>query len=314
MPSVQSCTLNRYIAEAEADERNRGVYTLSYQIVTDGAMGAKALANEALSSSPHPLPSLWSTYSYLGDTDSYSYARKYRIKQRDKSGKLYDITVTFMPLEPGNNQNFADTNPLSRPPVVNWDREVYTDLVEKDINGNPILNKVNKRYDDPVEVERTRRVLVAEINVANMGYAFSHQLTYENAINSSNWDIFGNASVVVPQYAAICRVVDAHAQITEGGTTYFTELYRIAIKNSDEKPATWQRSILEQGFQYWTKDAHGTYEEDEDGNRALTDAGPEPILLDSDGTRLPDGGTAIFTNWTVNPTANFNAMPFMPLA
>jgi hypothetical protein len=302
----------KYIAEADADDRNRGVYPLRYLVETDGAMGPKALANEALSASPHPLPSLWSTYSYLGDTDAFSYARKYKIKQVDRTSFLYEIDVTFMPLEPGFNPGLADVDPLSRPPVVNWSREVYTELTDQDINGDPIVNTANKRYDDPVEVERRRSVPIVEINVANLGIVLAHQATFEGALNSSAWDVFGDASFVVPQHAAICRSVDSHRQETEGGTTFFTEVYEIAIRNPAEKPATWLRRPVEQGFLHFTK-VGGDFVEDADGNKQYTDVGQEPVLLAADGTKLPDGGTPLFGNWQVNPAANFNSMPFMPL-
>lgn len=314
MATVVSCTLDRETASASVDERNRGTYQLRWIVKTNGKMSSRAVAQGALTASPHPLPSQWATFAYQGDTDPYSYARPYLVTPDPKSVVLYYIDVTYSPLEPGEAPGIANVTPTLRPAIADWDTEVYTDYVDRDISGNEIVNKCGKRYDDPIEVERTRGVLVVEFNVATLAAVIAHNLTFELATNSSGFTIFGTA---IGERQAFCRSVQSQRQQTEGGTIYYTEIYRIVFKKPGE---TWLRGIAERGFQHFKKDDHGNFERAPNNDKQLfdgTDADDggieyaEPVRLAADGTKLPDDEPGIFTDWFIEKEANFNNLPFL---
>jgi hypothetical protein len=291
-------------------------------------MASNAVLNAALSVGPNALPSLWSSFSYLGHSISTIYARSYTCDRDPRRLDRYEATVSYGPLEPGLNPGYADVDPLLRPPIVRWDSEVYTYKTDFDQAGAPIVNHAGTRYEDPVEEEESRGVLVVEINVANLSSVVTHNRTYELTTNASSWDVKGDASLVVAAREAFCRRVGSQRQVTEGGSTYFTETYHIALKNSGQK---WDRRFKEHGFSHYFKDATATYHDGDDfvldgtvGAKirgSIDNAGTfkpnepyaEPVLLAADGLRLADGETALYTDWRVKRESDFNAMPFMPL-
>ena len=307
MPSVTSCAYDRETAEASVDEVNMGSYRIGFIVTTDGLMGPQSVANGALLSSPHPLPSLWSTYSYQGDTDNYSWARKYTVRRDPKSVKLYYITVEYLPNEPGDGSQTvggdpirSEPNPVLRAPVIWWDREVVTVHVTKDIDGKSIRNKCEDYYADDIEIEKTKSVLVAEWNVATLGEVYALTTTYENAVNVSPWSVGGGT---VPARAALCREVSGSPPQTEQNHTFFHVTMRIVLA---EEGQTWDVSMAECGQFHWTK-TDGSYDEF-GGHRRVTDA-QKIVALDSDGTRLADGADMVFTDWRVRREVNFNDLP-----
>lgn len=316
MPSVTRCALDLDGCTFAIDEHNRASGSLRYVIETDAAMSPNGIMNAALSVGPNPLPSLWSQYSYLGDS-AYCYARFYRYDREASRRTLHYVDVEFRPYENGEWSDFSDVNPLLRPAKLLWTSEIYTARTDFDQAGNPILNKCGIRYEDPVDRQLARGILLVNFNVANFGYTVAHQQTWELAVNSTAWDVHGDASLVIPARAAWCRKYDSQPLRSEGTSRYFAEKYEIAIAHSGE---TFDRRIKEQGFQHWKKTG-GTYVDDADDNHKFfpdVAAGEapyaEPILLASDGTRLADGETTVYTDWQLDKQANFNSAPFMPLA
>jgi hypothetical protein len=306
MPSVTSCAYDRDVCEASVDELNMGTYTLGFIVLTDGVMGPQAVANAALLGSPHPLPSLWSTYSYQGDTDSLSYARRYHVT-RDGSVLKYKITVTYLPPEPagapmgGGTPVNAEPNPLERDPIFWWDREVFTRVVHRDKDGELIQNKAEGLYPHDVELEKTRGVLVIEFNVATLAQVIQISRKYDQAINSAPWNIGGGT---VPTRAALCREVSSSPPQTEHGYSYFHMSLRFAFQ---DEGGTWEYGIPEWGQFHWEKDSEGEYITTRTGHRTRVNAG-EPVKLNEDGTRKEDGGEAIVTAWRIRREEDFNTL------
>lgn len=314
MPSVQSCTLAREGHSAEFDERNRGHYTLVYVVVTDGVMAGNTVATEALQASPHALPSLWASFSYQGGSDPYSFAQRFRVTPRfeGESLKHYIIEVSYAPLEPGEPPDVGEVNPLQRTAWVEWDSEVFTKNVTEDKDGNPILNKCKRRFDDVVPLEQSRGVLIVNFPVANLAEVIALQEEFELKANSTSFSFGGRT---FGPRRALCREVKSQPRQIENGTEWFEVRMRIALKRPGEK---WDERLLEQGYEHWKKEG-GDYIEDDEGNNRMFDGSEtekgvpyaEPVLLASDGTKLADDGTAIFTDWEVIEEADFNDMPWV---
>lgn len=314
MATVQSCSYDVNTATASFDEQNLGTYEIGYIVTTDGSMGPQSVANGALSSSPHALPSLWATYSYQGDTDAYSWARDYKVTRDKDSRKLYYITVTYRPAGPGEGSKTAGEDPVAkeavptdREAVVWWDREVYTVTATKDKDGKAIRTKTNDYYDDQLEIEKTRGVLVVEKNVATLADAIFYSRKYDGAVNSSTWggtssSILGTSTI--PARAALCREVSCSPPITEAGYVFFKLIFRIALKDLGD---TWDEQLPEAGQFHWTKTS-GQYDMFA-GERKVTDA-KMSVALAADGTRLPIDQPLLFTAWKVRREVDFNQLPF----
>lgn len=291
--SVTSCTLNgRLCGDAEFDQRNLGTYQLYWNITTNSHMSGKAVANGALSGSPHPLPTLWSTYSYLGEDDDYAYLRKLTIKKRSKRSLYHWLaTGTYTPLAPGEvhatSNGFNASNPIDRPPVWEGDGEVYTKLIEVDQAGDAIVNPAGKPYNPTLEREEARCIVVATKNYATLTAALDVMQAMTNAVNSAAWQ--GRAIRNV-----WCQEARPHAHQTEGDKTYYPVSFRFALKEDD---GVWDDKILQQGFGYLTTaNDESTYTEVD---------GPEPVLLDNDGTKLAAGVAGKFATHRTLREVNF---------
>lgn len=300
MPSVTECVLDRVTASASSDEVGMGIYTLKYWVTTDGAMGPKSVVNGAMVASPHPVPTLWMTYSYLGDTDDYSFARDYEI-ERAGSIYRYAVTVTYRPPDSGDGALGgvpvrSEPNPIDRAAVIWWDREVNTKLILKDREGKAILNKIGDYYPTDIEIEDPRGILVVEFNVATLGEVYSLKREFDGAVNDEEVLIDGET---VQARAVLCREVSSSPPITEQGYTYLHVVMRFAFA---EEGGTWDYPQAEVGEYYWTKT--GSDYDMLNGHRRVSSVG-KIICLDEDGTRLEDDEPAVFTNWRIRREVDF---------
>lgn len=315
--AVVSCKYDRNGATGESDDRDRNSYTLRFKVEVDSDMAPPHIAQACLSASALgddnvSIPATWSAYNYKGWVDSNSFARHYKVSPWvEDSKRFWFIDVQYLPLQPNEPPGIENTNPLLRPAMFWMDREVFTRVVDKDIFGKQIVNKCGRVYDEPLEQEETRCVLVVEWNVATIQEVIDENRNFENKVNSATW--FG-----VPAREALCREVTSGPILNENGVTYYRLTYRFAIKESKGAPTDpetkWDREILERGYQHFEKDRDGNIILETDGitkKLAPKNGYPEPVLLDTDGTRLPDGQTGKFTAWQTRRPANFNDLAFM---
>jgi hypothetical protein len=288
-----------------------GIYNLRFLVTTDGAIGPKSVINGALSASPAPLPSRWSTYAYLDDTDPYSYARDYRVERDPKSVKRYFIDLTYRPPESGEGSATSggdpvrsEPNPMDRPPVLWWDREVNTTRFQEDIEGTPIRNYAGDYYDDYVDLETPKSVLVVEFNVPTAGDVYTLQDTFDGAVNVSAWTVDG---VTVPARNALCREVSGGPPITELGYTYFRVTMRFVFA---EDGGTWDYRIPEYGYFWWKKSGGEYVTEIVDGveKRAAGSDNGKAHKLAEDGTRLAEEEEPLFREWSVRRESDFSAL------
>jgi hypothetical protein len=306
--AVVSCTLMREVSgDAQADEMNRGRYQLRYQIVTNSLMGPNAVANAALLAAPHPLPSLWSTYSYQGSTDSLSYARSYDVKHDPKSNSLWYITVQYEPPEPGEwpisggAPIKSEPVPWNRDPVLWWDREVYTSIENHDKDDKAIVNKCSVFYEDIIELDKPRGVLVIEFNVQTLAEVIAYTREFDQAVNSVTWTAMGT-----PPRMALCREVASGPPQAEHGYSFFHLAFRIVFSDDG---ATWDYRMPEMGEFHWKKNTVGEYILDEGNRQRFRPAGGGLVALAADGTRLDDGQDIIFTEWRIRREVDFNQLP-----
>lgn len=319
MPSVQSCTLQRVQGSTTFDENNFGHYTLKYDVKTDGVVGHKALASQALLSTPHALPNWGDTYSYQGDTADDAYAQGYTIESKfdEQSQLYYVITVKFEPLPDGDSSSF-DPNPFLRPAIVWIDREVFTRLIERDSQGKAIVNKCVRLYDTTEEQEDFRGVIVVEFNVATLSTVVAYMRFLRRAVNSSPWNFGG---IQFPSRSVVARDVIGSPPITEGAYTYRHMVFRFAAAEGDNTISataspTWDTPYVERGYQCFEKDENGNiiqiFDPNQPGRKKLFPPSGEPelFLLAADGTRLPDGEDPVITHWRTYREVNFNLLPF----
>ena len=284
---------------ASQDERGLGTYDIKYRVITDSTMSPAVVITscEGLLSPNDAVPPLYATYSYAGDTDIYAYCRSRSARPLyPKEGRmLWEITVQFRPLDPGKDANDQASNPLARGVEYSFDWEVYTETVTKDKDDKEIVNSAGKPFDINIEMERSRSVIVASYNVANLAVAINKCLKYQDAVNSVTWDLGG--ATISPR-VALCRNVQASGLITEGNTSYYRITFRVAFNEQ-----TWDENILSTGFGYLeVPNDKDTYVKalDDDGSAAT-----EPILLKEDGTKKNPADAPYFNEYRVRKEVSF---------
>ena len=352
--AVTECVYSRVQPASSVDERNLATYKVAYDITTNTVMGPRDVAigcSDPSLGHTRTVPKLWTGYAYqpdpsvVAETDAISRARSYSFNQDPADKYRWYCEVNYTPLEPGEREEDNAENPVNRPARYTVDREVYTEIVEKDIEGNQIVNKAGAMYDEPLEQESTRGVLVIQKNVATLVEVMEYIAKFSGAVNSKSWNPFPGGSDVYSCSArrVLCRDVSAGDLQTEGDYSFYSVTFRLAFKAKGEagKPdETWDREILERGYRYkWSKEAKLDSDDSlvdappdsdpvdpppqdpEPGSEPnavdpppastgrMVDSGSEPVLLAEDGTKLPDGEAGIFTSWRTRREVDFSGIP-----
>ncbi len=298
-----------------SDDRNRGSYTITYEAYCDNQMAPGAVAQGSVA---FGLPVQWSGYDYLGFTDPTSVVRTYdvRLKNPEASQFVWLITVGWGPLEPGEDDQQNQENPVNRGPRFSWDDEFYTKIVDKDLDGKPITNSADQPFDEPLEIEQSRGVLCVNINVASLGEAVEYSRKFQLAMNKSSWRI---GTKTIPPRAALCRSVVSSPLNTETSYTYYDLQFRFAFA---EEGTTWDTEILNRGLMEKVTvpsppDAQGNTQDTTAEIQPITvDVKgvkvpiTEPVKLDAEGKKLKDGDDPTYKKFRVFREVDYGDLPF----
>jgi hypothetical protein len=274
--------------------------TLRYKVRTDaplrGVADYNAMLLLSLTASPDPVPN---KFAYIGNG---AYVTRHHIApQGDQSLTNFVITVTGGQLPPGTSPEFNTPdqveNPLKRKVIFWIERMSETELVEKDNDGEPIVNSAGQPFDEPYQRERWLPVLVAQKNYATLSAIETLNRTYENAINSTTFR--GNAAKTV-----LFTGIETGPPTFENGITFYVGQSRFIIRKD-----TWPIKIVNRGYKHFT-------DELEPDDRVLVNATDEngqhvsePVLLTEDGRRLPEGEVGNFAGpFEVNPVLDLNPL------
>ena len=284
------------------DEAGRGTYTVKYIILANSLMapGAVLAGARGLGGGNDAIPAKYSTFSYQGDTDAYSYQLRADLSSRTgkESNYVWTAIVHYSPIDNARTtfKNPGDmiAVPTNRPVSWWWDREVYTRTVDKTFDNKPVLNAASEPFDEQIEEEETRGVLVAEKNVANLGLVIGYNRLYEGAVNSVTWN-HATYGISLGPRTTLCREVSSGPVTIEGSYSYYRVTFRFAIK---ENNGTWDHEELNRGFRAKDpNDLNGPSKEIyrealvPDGNggfKTVNQKITSPVLLKPDGTDAMD--------------------------
>lgn len=199
----------------------------------------------------------------------------------------------------GSSQDPAQVkeNPLERPAEITWGVTDYKRVVTKarlisNVDGTlsptevPIRNSAGARYDPAPEIDDSRIDLTIVRNEAtfNQEFAFS----YQNVVNDATF--FGMTAGAVR-----CQGITAQSRF-ENNYYFWVVTYKF-------QASRW-------GWDLELPDA-GTFEIDADGNPVVFVDGSvghtvgEPLLLNGEGERLPDGDTEVYFKYRVYDRVSF---------
>ena len=336
---------------AQFDERLRGTYVLRYLIRTGTPMGANEMLADSQSTTfatytPDPtgrsgqartvkVPTMFCRYEYESSYDENSLCKSITVDQvatLTDGGQKWSVVATFRPNELNESGNDSHGNPSLRPALVTWDRETFREEVQHGIPEHPsgegtvdrpkqagedgeaveIRNTAGGLYESPVEVIKTRSVIVVSYKVLDLNAASKAVSKYQGTINKEEFKIYTDGQdqnhITVQAGTGLTREVLVSEQHTESSYNYYTVQFRIAIE-----PRGWLHQAVERGREHLVS-TDGSDESGEPQPARLEFAG-DYVTLDKDGHKvgldddgnLPDTTT---TNWTVYARESYSGLPF----
>lgn len=226
------------------------------------------------------------------DTDDTAQANRIDVVQDGQNPLLYRVTVHFTTALGPIDQ--YSTNPLLRPPQVEWGFRNVTRIADKAYDPatqqrtKNVLNSAGDAFDPPIEYDDAYQTAKVTINEASFGPQLA--AAYRGTINDRPF----------VRFARHCaRLVDIRARKElDAGTIFYPTTYEFEFRDE-----TWDAQPLDQGFH----DIFGAVE-----RRVLVDktGAPfqQPQLLDGLGFVLPVGGTPVYLTYQIYEQKNFDPL------
>jgi hypothetical protein len=194
----------------------------------------------------------------------------------------------------------ATGSPEDQPVQVAINGEIYTQLADLDISGNPIVNAAGDPFDPPVERDQTRANIEITLNLTTLKSSGSNPIAtllgYANLINSDVWFGFPVKTLkiqppqIVPKYSQFSDVI------------YWRVTYQVAYN-----PDTWTKKIQNTGYRQLVTVSGVTTQQPILIDGAFATA---PCYLDSSGHYLPppiNAGDIDELSFEIYNTLNFTS-------
>jgi hypothetical protein len=196
-----------------------------------------------------------------------------------------------------------DPNPLDDEVLVDWNSEIYQEVVQFDIDGNAVLNSAGDYFIDPTPT-RDAIHLIAKIQ-ANVASVPAWVITYQNAVNNASVTIGG--LVCAAGLVKIQRITIGTRE-ERGGVMFYKFSYEAHIHKEG-----WRLKPLDAGFRYLTYEGVPIpIKLDAEG--AVSTSGDEvttPVPLDGSGGMLvsPSPATGVFGNFKIYDELDLTVLP-----
>jgi hypothetical protein len=154
--------------------------------------------------------------------------------------------------------NIAE-NPLNDPARTEWSTETFQTIVERDIDGNGVVNSAGDPFDPPAEKDDSRWTSVTRKNVA--ATVPDWMFAYQDAVNSDSYTI--DSIIITAGWAKVSAIHLSEIQ-ERNGTQYrvitVTIHYRAENEDigsgsgsygsgsGDDEIEPWHLSLLDAGF------------------------------------------------------------------
>lgn len=224
--------------------------TRTFRVTVDNKLhdAIYVLAN-ATSASPDPIP-----VDMAQHPTNPSMRCKARTASQEGGGdaRSWIVTCNYDNTTSEQDAEDAEKSPLDRRTKFHLEFTGYSRVLERDIDGNPIVNTVGDPFEDPLEEEDERPVLVARKNydASLLGPLMSLIVDYRGAVNT---DEFISAP---PGSVRIAKVQMGELQIENDVEFYavswyfeFKEEYEgLSPETVEGTPEAWDRLVLNQGY------------------------------------------------------------------
>lgn len=212
---------------------------------------------------------------------------------QDRRSPLHWIVTAEYDTAPFNDQDEETKDPLDRRAKFSWSTTTYQKAIEKDRDGNAIINSVGDYFDPPPLKDVSRwRVSVTK----NVSVVPNSILTWPDRLNLDEFEIDGIAVAIGVAKLSQISIGDVQE---DQGTAYRVLSYALDFDPEDK----WKGKYLNQGFYEVNADSELVRITDDNGREAVT-----PKLLDANGERLPtpiEPADAVFLEYDIYNTMNY---------
>lgn len=265
--------------------------------------------------------------NYLSPHPDNVFATCRRLRITQKVGSIWwtaQAEYSTKPLTEDEKER-EEPNPLDRRAKISWSTRSYTEPIDKDIDGNPVMNSAGDSFDPPVEREASYWVATVEKNMLAVP---TWIIEYENAINESSYNIDGLD--VDPECSRLTGL-SISERLEENNVTYRRVGFQIEFRappngenyqdggetNDPITPKGWTKCVLDEGLRHVPyRDENGdTIPIDQLKKVNITDEQGElitsPALLDGLGMAIPQptAADAKYLCWTVYHKRDFSVLP-----
>ena len=199
-----------------------------------------------------------------------------------------------------------EEDPLDDPAITEWSTETYQTVVERDIDGNAVVNSAGDPFDPPAEKDDSRWTSVTRKNITTTvpDWFFA----YQDNVNEDTYTIDG---ITITAGWAKISAIHLSAIQERNGTQYrvvtFTIHYRAESEgvggssgygsgSGDDEVEPWHLNILDVGFRELDGSGDPTNIKDAEGD----DIG-SPWPLDGSGSKVdnPTAADSVFLQFQV---------------
>lgn len=290
----------------------QGNYThgARYDVETnDHTDAAVAVIVQSQSALPDPVPAYMSTFALNGSADASAYCKSIVARRHASKRTKWTVEVEWSVLEgddPANDVTSQD-DPLTVPVKYWLEREEFQEPLTEAWNETalpgigrsidtlgPIQNAAGQEPSSAYMRTVRVPVLVAQKNYATLQELITLNRNFDDAISS---DVFYGA----PAGEAIYRGTEISQPQYAGGTQYYVGTTRVAFREGG-----WSLPLVNRGWKFLSG---GQLQEattkDADGNQVPVS---EPINLELDGSRTPDGQVGTTILYRVNRKVAFSGL------
>lgn len=238
------------------------------------------------------LPRVWNPYiGANGTADLGSWCKDIRARQDTLDPYLWRVEAKYNSRLERPDLNIIE-NPLLRPADLSWDHVYVMKPLERDRDGNAILNSSYERFDPPPETEDVRQVLTVVRNQAT--YNAQLYQTYANTVNEVDWMGFKAGTVRLMKLSAVRQF--------ENGILFWRVTFEFHIRSGSiatNEADAWAIRILDRGYFKWDGFDRELIRSPT-GSLITT-----PALLDGDGGVLEPGDDPVYLTFHYLPQQDF---------
>lgn len=254
-------------------------YVQRFRVQTDSpTVGQIAVRSAVDPTTGLAIPSIGDTFDNGTETDLGSFAETDQIEEESSDGKSWIVTINYGPYDA---TEFSE-NPLDWKPKVSYGAQKFERILEKDEDGNPVINSAGCPFKDPLSRDDSRPTITIVRNMPITGTgAYDEDVAgdFRDSINSVVWNGYPVKTVKCESITTSEPQYDSNARIWYYVVTYVFSLNR----------DTWVKYLLDQGFAEWDATAGKLKPILYDGQQIT-----ESALLDGSGSQLAHGGTPVY--------------------